>query len=96
MSKLENKIFNTINKTNIYLRYVDDIFILTNSTNEINIIQENFQNDSVLNFTQELYIVGVSPLLMDSPSRDIYRLSSLLRSLGEPSPRTVIFMILLS
>ena len=42
MSDLENKIFNTINKANIYLRYADDIFLLTNSTDEINIIQENF------------------------------------------------------
>ena len=30
--------------------------------------------------------VGVSPVRMDSPSCDIYRLSSLLRSLSEPSP----------
>ena len=32
--------------------------------------------------------VGVSPLQMDSPSCDTYRLRSLLRSLGDPSPRT--------
>ena len=52
MSDLENKVFNTINKPNIYLRYTDNIFLLTNSTNEINMIQETFQNNSVLNFTQ--------------------------------------------
>ena len=40
--------------------------------------------------------VVVNPLQMDSPPCDIYRLNSLLRSLGEPSPRTVIFMIVLS
>ena len=39
--------------------------------------------------------VGVSPLQMDAPSCDIYRLCSLLPRLGEPSPRTVIFMIVL-
>ena len=34
---------------------------------------------------------------MDSPSCDTYRLSSLLRSFGEPSPRTdIMFMIVLS
>ena len=38
----------------------------------------------------------MSLLQMDSPSYDIYRLSSLLHSLSEPSPRTVIFMTVLS
>ena len=51
MSALENKVFNTINKPNNYLRYADDILLLTNSTDEINIIQETFQNSSVPNFT---------------------------------------------
>ena len=55
MSALENKVFNTINKPNIYLRYADDI-LLTNSSYEINTIQETFQNNSVLNFTQEINI----------------------------------------
>ena len=32
--------------------------------------------------------VGVFSLQMDSPSYDIYRLNSLLRSVSEPSPRT--------
>ena len=41
--------------------------------------------------------VGVSPLQMDSSSCDIYRLSSLLRSLGAVhQERTLIFMIVLS
>ena len=35
MSALENKVFNTINKPNVYLRYADNI-LLTNSTDEIN------------------------------------------------------------
>ena len=47
-------------------------------------------------------IVGVSPLLMDSPSCDTYRLSSLLRSLGDTwavsfiHKRMECFMIVLS
>ena len=44
------------NKPNIYLRYADDIHFLTNSTYEINTILETFQNNSVLNFTQEINI----------------------------------------
>ena len=36
ISALENKVFDTINKPNIYLRYADVILILTNSTEEIN------------------------------------------------------------
>ena len=56
MLALEKKVFNTINRPNIYLRYVDDIYLFTNNTNEINIIQGIFQNNPVLNFTQELNI----------------------------------------
>ena len=55
MLALENTVFNTINKPNIYLRYADDI-LLTSNTNEINTIHETFQNNSVLNFTQEINI----------------------------------------
>ena len=43
-----------IYKPPIYLIYVDDILILTNNINEINILQDTFQNNSVLNFTHEL------------------------------------------
>ena len=63
MSALENNVFNTINKPNIYLRYADNIFLLTNSTDEVNIIQEIFQNNSVLNFTQEININNKIPFL---------------------------------
>ena len=63
MSDLENKVFNTINKPNIYSRYVDDILLLTNSTDEINTIQETFQNNSVLNFTQEINLNNKIPFL---------------------------------
>ena len=61
MSNLENKVFNAINKPNIYLRYVDNILLLTNRTNEINLIQETFQNDSIRNFTQELNVSNKIP-----------------------------------
>ena len=56
MSDLENKVFNIINKPNIYLRYANDILLLVNSTDEIYTTQETFQNNSVLNFTQEINI----------------------------------------
>ena len=54
MSDIENRIFNCIKKRKIYLRYVDDILILANDINEINILQDTFQKNSVLNFTHEL------------------------------------------
>ena len=63
MSVLENKVFNTIDKSNIYWRYSDDILLLINSTDEINTIQETFQNNSVLNFTQEININNKFPFL---------------------------------
>ena len=62
LSVLENKVFNTINKPDIYLRYTDDI-LLTNSTDEINTIQLTFQNNSVLNFTQKISINNKIPFL---------------------------------
>ena len=54
MSDLEKKIFNNIKKPSIYLRYVDNIPILTNYTTEINILQDTYQKNSVLNFVHEL------------------------------------------
>ena len=54
ISKIEFLIAKKNKKTPIYLKYVDDILILTNNINEINILQDTFQNNSVLNFTHEL------------------------------------------
>ena len=55
MSDIENKISNSNKKKpSIYLRYVDDLLILANDINEINILQDTFQKNSVLNFTHEL------------------------------------------
>ena len=42
MSDLGNKIFNSIKKPSIYLRYADDILIFTNDTNEIHLLQDTF------------------------------------------------------
>ena len=47
MSDHENKVFNTINKLNNNLVYADDILLLTNSTDEIIIIQVAFRNNPV-------------------------------------------------
>ena len=63
MSAFENKVFNTINKPNIYWSYADYILLLINSTDEINTIQETFQNNSVLNFTQEINMNNKIPFL---------------------------------
>ena len=53
-SKLENKIFNSIRKPPIYLRYVDDILFLANNINQINVHDTStFQKNSVLNFINE-------------------------------------------
>ena len=59
----QKKVFNTVNKPNIYSRYADYILVLTKSIDEINIIQETFQNNSVLNFTQEININKKIPFL---------------------------------
>ena len=63
MSVLENKVFNTIKEPKIYLRYADETLLLANSTDEINTMQETFQNNSVLNFTQEINIKNKIPFL---------------------------------
>ena len=55
------------------------------------------RNENSLSYFRSYLSVGLSLLQMDSPSSDTYRLSSLLRNLGEPSPRSdVMFLIVLS
>ena len=54
MSDHENRIFDSMKKPPIYLRYVDDMLIFTNNINEINKLQDTFPKNSVLNFTHEL------------------------------------------
>ena len=48
------KIEYLIRLKNFQLRYVNDILILANDTNEINILHGTFQRNSVLNFIPEL------------------------------------------
>ena len=55
LSALENKVFNTINKPNIYLRYVHEILLLTNNTDEINTKQETYQNNCSQFHTRNQY-----------------------------------------
>ena len=52
ISDFENKIFNSIKKPSIYLKYLDDILILANDITEIKVL-DIFQKNSVLNFTIE-------------------------------------------
>ena len=54
MSHIENNIFQLTQKPNLYLRYVDDIFIRASNTNEVENLRKLFQQHSVLNFTVEL------------------------------------------
>ena len=75
MSYPENRIFNSIKKPPIYLRYVDDILILTNNINKINILQDTFQKNSVLNFTHELNqnnTISFLDVLIDTNNKFIY------------------------
>ena len=64
MGDLEDRIFNgIIQKPTIYGRYIDDIFILANSQQEIINLQETFQNNSDLEFTYEININNKLPFL---------------------------------
>lgn len=54
MSHVENTIFIQVHKPKIYVRYVDDIFILANNIKEIDTLMTTFEKNSVLNFTYEL------------------------------------------
>ena len=64
---------------NIYLRYTDDILLLTNSSDEMNIIEETFQNNSVFNFTQEININNKTwffRILIDTSNVDRFTIST--------------------
>ena len=80
---LKISFFYIINKHNIYLRHADDI-ILSNSPAEINTIQETFQNNSVLNFTQEININNKIPflgVLIDANNNDRFITSTYKKNL---------------
>ena len=64
MGELENNIFsNHYVKPNIYARYVDDIFMQIDNTDQLTDIKELFQQHSVLNFTYELHTNNKLPFL---------------------------------
>ena len=94
MSALENMVFNAINKPNIYLRYADDILLLTNRTDEINTRQETLQNNSVLNFTQEIIINNKIPflgVLIDTSNIDRFITTTYKKKPTNINPRTFNF-----
>ena len=87
MSHIENKTFQTENKPRLYLRYVDDILILINNTDDIIRLRNAFQNNSVLTFTYELNKQNRIPfldVLIDS-SGDIFTTSPYRKPTSENS-----------
>lgn len=68
MAHLENKILNDTNKPPIYVRYIDDIFILAKIIDQITQLKNRFEK-SVLKFTLEIRINNKIPffdVLIDS------------------------------
>ena len=64
MGHIENEIFNNYDiKPPIYQRYVDDIFLVANSVEEINNLKQKFEENSVLKFTVELSTNNRIPFL---------------------------------
>ena len=55
MYDIKNKMFGSVRKPSIYLRYIDDILILANDIDKSHILQDTLQKHSVFNFTHELY-----------------------------------------
>ena len=56
MAHLENTIFENFPnlKPKIYCRYIDDCFLIVESTDEIQNLINSFKQNSVLNFTHEI------------------------------------------
>ena len=64
MSHIENNVLsNTTNAPSIYARYVDDIFVQVDNLEQLINLKEQFQNNSVLNFTFEASINNKLPFL---------------------------------
>ena len=73
ISHIKNKIFSTIKTSKIYVRYKDDIFIATQSYDEIKKLKQTLKKNLVLKFTTELNINQKIPfldLLTDSSYND--------------------------
>ena len=63
MCDLENRVFPSIlDKPDIYVRYVDDVFMVT-TQEKLNKIMSTFESNSVLKFTHECSINGKIPFL---------------------------------
>ena len=64
MGDLEYNVFNNYyTKPNIYVRYVDDIFLQINNSDQLTDIKDIFQQKSVLTFTYELHVNNKLPFL---------------------------------
>ena len=64
MGELESNIFESVmEKPPIYVRYIDDIFVLVNCEDELVQLRNVFQEHSVLRFTYELGVDGKLPFL---------------------------------
>ena len=64
MGDLEYQIFNNnYDKPNIYTRYVDDIFMQINNSDQLTDIKDLFEQNSVLTFTYELHNNNKLPFL---------------------------------
>ena len=64
MANLENIVLKEIDKKpNIYVRYVDDIFIQVESEEHLKYIKSSFEKSSILKFTHELNIENKLPFL---------------------------------
>ena len=53
VAHIENGIFEKVPAPNMYVRYVDDILILTDNTDEVHKLKDIFQKESVLTFSHE-------------------------------------------
>ena len=79
LSELENKIFSCIKKPPIYLRYVYVSLILANNNNEIKLLQDTFQINTVLNFTHDLnknYRMSFLDILIDTNNNNNFTTST--------------------
>ena len=54
MGHVEEIVFASYPKPTIYIRYVDDIFLMVDSVEDITLLRERLQENSVLHFTHEL------------------------------------------
>ncbi|XP_076041859.1 uncharacterized protein LOC143025740 [Oratosquilla oratoria] len=64
MGCIEEEVFNKIEKPKIYCRYIDDIFIETTCSEDIEVLKNCLQDTSGLTFTVENSIEG-SMLFLD-------------------------------